>query len=326
MDNLFEYGGYLPLELNSKYSELYQNDGEWKTVGLNTGRASFYFAAKSKKINKVFIPYFTCEEVENPFKDLGLEIEKYYLDTNLLPKNVSLQKNDLLLWTNYFGNARAGEIDEVCKTYHNVIIDNCHAFFSPPRKNVFNCYSARKFFGVSDGSYLVSTLPLEVDTDEREQSFLHFSHLTKQIELGVNEGYPESLRNEKRVGKNYRLMSNLSKRILTSIDYQEVKIKRFNNLSTMHAYLGEINSLEVNLDTKTQMYYPLKVKNKNLRQSLIDSGVYTPFWWRHILDLVPSNSLEFELASDIVYLPIDQRYDDFDMKLIGDLVHKLLKK
>lgn len=326
MDKVFEYGGYLPLEMSSKFREFYQNDEEWKTIGLNSGRTSFYYAAKSKKINKVFIPYFTCDNTADPFKDLGLEIERYYLDTNLLPKNVSLRKNDLLLWTNYFGNARLDEINEVCETYDNVIIDNCHAFFSPPRKNVFNCYSARKFFGVPDGSYLVSTLPLEVDTDERDLSFLHFSHLIKQIELGVNEGYPENLLNEKRLEKNYRLMSNLTKRILASIDYQEVKIKRSNNLSTMHAYLGELNSLEFNIDSKTHIYYPLKVKNKNLRQSLIESGVYTPFWWRHVLDLVPSNSLEFELASDIVHLPIDQRYDDFDMKTICDLVHKLMKK
>ena len=37
----------------------------------------------------------------------------------------------------------------------SLIIDNTQAFYEPPRKGAYNVYSCRKFFGVSDGAYLI---------------------------------------------------------------------------------------------------------------------------------------------------------------------------
>ena len=39
-----------------------------------------------------------------------------------MPENVALESDDVLLWTNYFGNARNEEIDKVTDLYENVII------------------------------------------------------------------------------------------------------------------------------------------------------------------------------------------------------------
>jgi len=319
-----EYGGYLPLELAQDFKEYYSQDETWQVSGFNSGRAAFYFAAKMKKYKRVFIPVFTCANTKDPFEYLGLEVHRYFLDSKLMPKDISLGCDDVLLWTNYFGNARDEEIDRVCSDYDNVIIDNCHAFFSRPREGVYNCYSTRKFFGVPDGSYLVTNEPNLFGEVPRDFSFDNFTHLLKQIEYGTNEGYIDNLNNENRLDKNYLRMSKVTQAVLKSIDYQKIKMKRLRNFLAMHSFLGGINQFEINLASETHMYYPLYSDNKNLRQSLVENKLYTPFWWRHVLDEVPVSSIEYGLALNTVHLPIDQRYEIPDIEAICERVKKFI--
>lgn len=317
-----EYGGYLPLEVSQDFKEYYSQGEDWQVSGFNSGRAAFYFAAKMKKFKRVFIPFFTCANTKDPFQYLGLEVNKYFLDSKLMPENVSLRSDDVLLWTNYFGNARDVDIDMVSNLYENLIIDNCHAFFARPRKGAFNCYSTRKFFGVPDGSYLVATEPISTGNVPRDFSFDNFTHLLKQIDCGTNEGYKDNLNNENRLDKSYLQMSNVTRTMLKSIDYQKIKLKRRRNFLAMHSILGEMNQFEINLQSETQMYYPFKSDNKQLRQLLADHKLYTPFWWRHVLDEVPASSIEFDLAINTVHLPIDQRYEIQDIEAICERVKK----
>ena len=319
-----EYGGYLPLELAQDFKEYYSQDADWQVSGFNSGRAAFYFAAKIKKFKRVFIPYFTCANTKDPFEYLGLEVNRYFLDSKLMPENVALESDDVLLWTNYFGNARNEEIDKVTDLYENVIIDNCHAFFSLPRRGAYNCYSARKFFGVPDGSYLVTNEPISIEGVPQDFSFDNFTHLVKQIDCGTNEGYVDNLSNENRLDRNYLQMSNVTKSVLKTIDYQKIKSKRRRNFLEMHQILGGINQFEINLESETHMYYPFTSENKHLRQSLADNKLYTPFWWRHVLDEVPVSSIEHRLALNTIHLPIDQRYEVSDILAICERVKKFI--
>ena len=322
--NEFEYGGYLPLELSIDSKEFFQSNQSQKVVRLNSGRATFYFAARFRKFKRVFLPYFTCANTEDPFKHLGIEVKKYYLDSRLLPMNVSLGSDEVILWTNYFGNARDEEIDEVCKRYPNLIIDNCHAFFTNPRKGAFNCYSPRKFFGVPDGGYLVSEELIDLKEISTDLSYENFSHLLQQIDCGTNEGYVENLKNERRLDHNYLLMSKLTRAILKSINYEKVREKRWRNFLAMHYALKDTNQFSVNLESKTQMYYPFKSENKNLRQILVQNKLYTPFWWSHVLEQVPPTSIEYDLSLNMIHLPIDQRYSISDIETICKRVKKFL--
>lgn len=315
-----EFGGYLPLELDQKFEEHYKSDAEWNVVNLNSGRATFYFAASVGRYKRVFVPHFTCANTEDPFRNLGLEVQKYFLDSSLLPGKIQVNSDDLILWTNYFGNARGEEINEVCSRYSNLIIDNCHAFFTPPREGAFNCYSTRKFFGVPDGGYLVSKETVSTKDTKRDISVDKFSHLIEQIDCGTNEGYLEYLKNEAKLDTKYLLMSTLTRSILKTIDYEEIKKTRLRNFLAMHDALGDSNEFDINLHSKTHMYYPLKSRTRNLRENLLKSKIYTPFWWRHVLKEVPNTSIEFDLAVNTVHLPIDQRYNLSDIAAICRIV------
>ena len=324
-----EYGGYLPFEnFVSNDNRHYFDKYEQNVTMLNCGRSCFYVAARSIEIKKIYVPYFTCVETAQPFKDLGISVEFYRLDSDLLPKDVNLKTGEYILWTNYYGNASEEIISLIENKYEGqLIVDNCHTFYCRPLKKALNCYSARKFIGVSDGAYLVSDLVsnFNINDLERDNSYPFMQHLFKQGEDGTNEGYALNLENEKRLEKNYGLISITSEKILSSVDYKKIKDIRKNNLSVIHSYLGDLNDFPVNIDVALQMYYPFKCKDRQLRDKLINKKIYNPTWWRHVIDELGEESVESEYALETVLLPVDQRYGEDDMKILGDTTKNLIE-
>ena len=68
------------------------------------------------------------------------------------------------------------------------------------------------------------------------------------------------------------------------------------------------------------MVYPYWIDNNILKQKLLDNKVYTPTYWANVLDWSGEDSLEYSMTKQIIYLPIDQRYDKIDLKRIVDLL------
>ena len=73
------------------------------------------------------------------------------------------------------------------------------------------------------------------------------------------------------------------------------------------------------------MYYPFKCKDLFLREKLIKEKVYSPTWWRHVVNEVGEGSIEAEFALETVLLPIDQKYSKNDMRVLSDLLIKNLQ-
>lgn len=322
-----EFGGYLPLELPQPSGEFYVSGATWSVVALSSGRATFSVAANHLNAKAIWLPHFTCPETRVPFERLGLEVRNYRLDDRLLPKDVELGDGEVLLWTNYYGNAREEEIREVVERYFgSIIVDNCHAFFSPPREGGLFSYSARKFFGVADGAYLVGEGLANPENLNRGFSAESYSHLLTQLDTDTHAGYQANLTNERRLSGAAFGMSNLTRRILESIDYSDVLSRRRNNFTTLHHLLGRENHFDLNHSSNTHMYYPLQVPQKSLRERLIANRIYSPFWWRHVLDEVPTDSVEATLSREVVLLPIDQRYSPRDMESLAERVESLLER
>jgi hypothetical protein len=66
--------------------------------------------------------------------------------------------------------------------------------------------------------------------------------------------------------------------------------------------------------------YPFLGDNPNLRHKLQGNKVYCPLYWPNVLEWASADSLEYKLASEVVYLPIDQRYRKEDMEIIASLI------
>ncbi len=114
--------------------------------------------------------------------------------------------------------------------------------------------------------------------------------------------------------------SPFTKNILERIDYQKIRRKRHNNLLQMHYKLKKYNLLNINISSKTHIFYPLMFMQENLRYRLLKRKIYNPMLWEHVLNNVPEDSLEFKFSKYVVLLPIDQRYSKKDINIIANTV------
>lgn len=319
-----EYGGYLPLEL-SKGNPYYKGDD---VVALNTGRYAIAYAVQDAGWDKIYLPYWLCDTVKDAIHVClpNVVVDYYHIDDQLLPMNVTLQEKEGILWVNYFGLQSELIIEHLTKQFHGqIIIDNTQSFYTKPQKNAWQVYSCRKFFGVSDGSYVIHSHITKKDIP------IHFSgpsamHLLHSLERGTNYSYSLNKDNETRLGTcGPAAMSRLTSGILSSIDYEQIQKTRTQNLTALHRILAPYNDFPV-FRAMPAMAYPFLWNGLNLRESLIQNKIYIPVLWKETLENSEASSWERYLSEHLCILPIDQRYDVSDMKYIGETVLNLIKE
>jgi hypothetical protein len=313
-----EYGGFLALEL-SKGNEYY-NAYESNLLRLNSGRAALYCALSQNKPKKIYMPYYMCKSVYAIPEQLNIPVEYYYINEQLMPYNIQPKENEALYWANYFGIAPKSTINQINKLYKFLFIDNAHAFFSPPINNAYNIYSCRKFFGVPDGAYLIGN-HVKYQELAKNISYNRSAFLFKCLDLGTNAAYEDYKENEEYLNTNMYAMSNSTKRILESVNYQDIIKIRNENFKTLHEQLGKLNTLIISDVPNAPVCYPLLIET-DIRSYLVEQSVYVSTWWKHISETAPTNTYDYILAKYLVPLPIDQRYDKSDMLYISDLIYK----
>jgi hypothetical protein len=212
-------------------------------------------------------------------------------------------------------------ISSLASNFNNLIIDNAQAFYSKPLDNVITYYSPRKFFGVSDGGYLSTKTLLQFEL-EKDTSYQNAIFLLTRLDVGAERAYQDFRTNEVRLSTvGLKRMSNLTTNILSSIDYALVKQKREANFKYIHQELGFFNQLNfIPKNPSGPMIYPFLTNKIGLREYLISKKVFVAKYWENVTQLCPKSSFENKLATQLVALPIDQRYGVFEMKYLVDLV------
>jgi hypothetical protein len=310
-------GGYFELEL-SKDKEYHQN-----AFRLNTGRNAFEHILRAKKYEKVYLPCYTCDAMLEPIRKLALRWEFYNIDETLMPifNFSSLDVKDVFVYNNYFGVCDM-QVAEIAKKCRNVVIDNSQAFFSKPAPDIDTFYSPRKFFGVPDGAYLY-TDKLMNSKFERDASYTRFAHLIKRIDINEEAGYVDFKDNESMfAGQPIRLMSALTQRLLESFDYIDIAKKRRQNFNYLHSQLRSKNSLTLQIeDEAVPMVYPFLVTDGDkIKKRLISQKIFVATYWLDVLDRCAKDDIEYELVKNIVFLPVDQRYEVDEMAYICEKI------
>lgn len=317
-----EMGGYLPLELRDTGEYFRGIPDEW--IGrYDCGRTALYAAIQALGAKKVWIPYFYCPSVWKFLSDLGIELKAYHINEELLPGDIPENTDDVVLIINYYG-ILDGKVKEYVQTHRNIIIDNALSFYSTPiiRQDIMNMYSCRKFFGVSDGAYLIgmSEQKLELKSGESNQ---RASFLLKSIECGTNAAYADSLKNEELFGSGFYSMSKLTYRILKSIDYEGVKQKRINNFHYLHKRMKKWQKLNVLEEDYPAYCYPLLL-DEDIRSKLIEQKMYIPTLWKELICDKFEGTLEYKFSKNLLCLPMDQRYGIEEMEYMCSVIeHEL---
>jgi hypothetical protein len=309
-------GGYFELELTKK--EEYHQDA----IRLNTGRNAFEYLLLANSYTKVYMPFFTCDVLLEPLIKHQISYEFYNIDEQFEPlfDYEIVQSNEIFLYTNYFG-LKDDFIKTLAVQFKKLIIDNSQSFYSKPLFEIDTFYSPRKFFGVPDGAYLYSNKKLE-KFFEKDVSFDRCSHLLKRLDCKIENGHQDFICNDDGLkNQDVKIMSNLTQELLSAVDYNICADKRRLNFNFLHQSLQRSNKLKIDvLNIGVPMVYPYWIEDKYLRQKLVDSKVYTAKYWNNVKRWSLVGSLEHRFVDEIVYLPVDQRYDQIDLSKIIKII------
>jgi len=309
-------GGYFELEL--RQGEHYHQNA----LKLNTARNCLEYVLKTKQYKKIFIPYYTCEVILEPIKKLKIEYEFYHINQKLEPiQEYKLFDNEAFLYTNYFG-LKQKTVQRLINHYgKSLIVDNSQAFYAKPMEGIDTFYSARKFFGVPDGAYLYTNEYLNEEL-EQDISYARMSHLLKRIDIDAETGYGDFQQNDNLlVNQPIKKMSNLTDKLLKSIDYETARLRRRKNYEILSKQLQKENQIKFDFDEGTvPMAYPYFSNNKDLRNKLIKDKIFVAKYWKNVLEWCMLDSLEYKFVEMLMPLPIDQRYDKKSMLKIVNLI------
>lgn len=316
-------GGYFSLELNDGWERHHD------ALRLNAGRYALEYILKARKYRKVYLPYFICDSVLEPIKRQHVDYEFYHINEQLEPAvELNPKDDEAVLYVNYCG-LKNRYAEKFCYAYRNTILDYTQAFYSE-RGNHYDdksirCdtfYSCRKYFGVPDGAYLYTDCLLEEELPQ-DESYERMSFLTKRLDRSPQEAYADFQANDEALAQvGIRRMSRLTEQIMCSIDYSAKANRRIHNFHVLDNALRETNRFKWAMDYGTvPLVYPFFVEDgSRLRQYLIDHQVFCARYWPNVLEWCQPTDFEYQLAENLVCLPIDQRYDEEDMNRIINLI------
>ena len=315
-------GGYFSLEL-AQGREFFQNNRDYYVRRYNSARSAICRAIYDSGAEKVWLPYYLCPSVKEFLDKEEIKYSLYHIDRDFLPKELKVKENEIVLWVNYFGMISEEKYQKIHQMYHKVIFDNTQAFFEKPNAGAYNVYSCRKFFGVSDGAYLIAKFSKNDEILMTSRTIDSARFLLESIETSTNDCYMQSLENERRIEQEgIRTMSKITRRILDSIDYEYIAIRRKRNFEVINNYLKAYNLFHFDFMPNVPMFYPFLTLNCDLRERLICRKIYVPQLWKAVAEDQNSNEWERFLSQNLVVLPIDQRYTEEDMVQMKDIVLK----
>jgi hypothetical protein len=322
MTELFEIGGYLEFEKGRNAT--YHNRG----FLYNSARNALVAFLIHHGIKRVFLPHYLCGVVAKSIKKMTqTEIEYYHVNGSLLPDSEQeCSQDEIFYYVNYFG-LRARQFNEIAIRLP-CIIDNSQAFFAKPLiKDAHYLYSPRKFFGVPDGGILVTAGNVPVPA-EKYQVWDKMEHLVRRIDQSAEAAYTAFKRNEELLGEVPVLaMSEVTERILGSLDYQTIAARRKRNFGHLHANLSHRNELAPLINRADDDFvphtYPLLWDGDpaELRRRLIRNKIYIPVFWPELIDDPALTVFERNCVTGILPLPVDQRYSIGHMDRILEIIH-----
>lgn len=309
-----EIGGFIELWKNTA-PMLHEG-----AVALNTARGCLAYLVEARGIRKLALPYFLCDSVSELCRRLGVEVSYYHIDMSFQPQDVELSEDEWLYIVNAYGQLDSEDIRALKERFGRVIVDNVQAYFAEPTEGVDTLYSCRKFFGVADGAFLYTDAVLVCEL-EQDESWDRMEHLLGRYDRDGASFYSRYVAYEDAFDAlPIKRMSRLTENFMRGIDYAYAKWRRTENFTLLSEQLNRLNRLPLK-QTEGAFAYPLLVDNgQKLREKLIADKIYVPTLWPNVLEDCAPDTLEYELAANILPLPCDHRYGEAEMGRICEMV------
>lgn len=325
-------------------------------VWLSTGRSAIAFVIeeierRNPDVRKLaLIPPYTCYTVIKPFLSKGYELVSYQIDENFRTNAASIvemlekMQYGVLLIHRYFGfdtlDNKQVLLDYLSRHPVATVEDCTQCLYSDFERLPFDYQvaSIRKWCAVPDGAFAVckkgtfQEKPTEQNELVRivkcEAAFAKYEYLFNGI--GDKADFLRRYRMAEEMldsrSEKYAI-SDFSVKVQTNIDVDRLINKRKSNYDRIISVLSDLKVVELPFSRRnpkeTPLYCPVVVENRDdLQQLLANNDIYAPIVWPKA-DCCPSVCPEADyLYEHLLCLPIDQRYGEFEMDRILDVIMK----
>jgi len=317
-------GGFFGLELPLA-GEPYHLPAQ--SLALSSGRACLRRILECLRPSRVWVPFYICDVALASIAHSGASVEFYAVDTALDPVLPAGQPSagDVVVYVNYFGLKASGASAFAASLGRRAVIDDTQAFFQRGYSGSCSFNSARKFFGVPDGGYAYGDGLAA--TQAPASSAIRYDHLITWW-LGDRERAFEQYRaNEACIADEPAAMSAFTRRVLAGVDYVGARRAREENFARLHEKLGSKNRLAIFGDEAVGPFcYPLLVEKPVPWDVLWRRGMFVPRLWADVEKRAGNDMFRWEcqLASQLLPLPVDQRYDAGDMNRLSAAVAEVM--
>lgn len=290
-------------------------------IPVNFGRGGLEVIVRARKYTSIWLPDYICPSVPAFLKKLGISTKVYAINRIFEPDCLPpCSGSEALLYVNYFGIK-----DKYCRrleqSQSNLILDLTQAFYYIP-SNADGFNSARKFFGVPDGGFVYLARQGESCVENLQQSYSYdcCAPLIKRADGDISGGYKDFQALSSYWRRQHAAhMSDLSKHLLMTYDLKLAAKRRRGNYACLYRELAHDSRFRFPLAGVPLVFpYCPPANGEELRRYLIANKVFCPSYWP---DIAPQTKASTG-SSDIVFLPIDQRYGTTQMHLIVSLIHK----
>lgn len=318
-----EIGGYFQMEpLPGK--EYHQN-----LLRLNLGRTALLYALQELKVQILYLPRFICDSVTAICETWDGTVKWYPLAEDFLPaRDFEPEAGSFVYVINYYGQLTMDKILYLKDKYENLIVDHTHDFYQKPVEGVPTLYSCRKFFGLPDGAYLyLPQKPFDYEKLPLDSSAARMSHILGRYEHSASDYYQNMLDTaESFYQEPVKQMSPLTRNLLSGIDYESAAMRRQTNYRILEEHLGNFNGKKFSTPQVPFVYPFYTNKAAILKKSLAAQKIFVPTYWNNVIAQCSSDCLEWDFASHILPLPVDQRYLPADMELLARVLLEQLQE
>lgn len=294
-------------------------------VELDSARSCLAYLIELRGIRAIALPDLMCGAVSEACGRTGCDYRAYRVGEDLLPHwgALELAEGEWLYLADFYGTLPAEAVERaIAVSGGHVVVDEVQGFFRVPWPGVDTLYTCRKFFGVPDGAYLVTKdgarlargLPTCRSADR-------MAHVLGRCEDGGSAHYGEYSRSEEGIGAGGpQAMSEVTRRLLSGIDYGRVRAARECNFAELHRLLGAANLIDPGKPEGPYMYPFLTAGADGVRRRLAVRGMYVPTLWPNVLTECSCGIAARRFAADLLPLPVDQRYGTEDMRALAAAV------
>ena len=322
------------------------------SVFTRSGREAIGLVLQGKTPGIALLPAYCCWSMVLPFDDAGWDVQYYPikkdLSVDLSKLKVLLDKvhPQLVMVVNYFGFTPTYKAVEQIKDYDRDVIvvedftQSLFNFNENLNPNV-DCYvaSIRKSIGVPDGGVALSNYPLNT----KVLSSTNTLFVEDNIEAGLlkkmySYSFDHTLKNSFRqlqseagdeIKRDYNLyvISKESRAILANSNVRSIKYAREYNYKHLYNLICENPHFDILFKPREGqtpfMFVVMSSKRDSLQHALAKEGVYCQVIWPVSEDAKRVCPVAKEMEEEMLAIPIDQRYDFYDIEEMGNRINSI---